>query len=138
MSEHWDLRVTKLFVPGAWECQLSTATWESKWEFLWGIDPSPGVRVPAEPTATAIANVGIASAAVKHGEQLLSLLWFMRLAGPLRVDLVGLSQDLCVACQDCRGSGQYVGFAVVEPCEPCGGRGVKPPLYLASAPVIQF
>ena len=26
-------------------------------------------------------------------------------------------------CQDCNGSGQYVGFQAVEPCEACEGRG---------------
>jgi hypothetical protein len=27
-------------------------------------------------------------------------------------------------CPDCRGTGEYVGFTVVEPCRACGGSGV--------------
>ncbi len=30
-----------------------------------------------------------------------------------------------VICQDCRGTGKYVGFQAVEDCKACSGRGYR-------------
>jgi hypothetical protein len=129
MSERWELVITRGFGPIVWDCNLRTATWEAGWQFL---DPVP--RPPAEE----LIQTGIKIADDRFpANRLRELLWFLRMDETARIEAVGLSRDLCPDCADCRGSGKYVGFAIIEACQSCAGRGIVPPAELVGAPVIR-